>query len=236
MTRLIEGGAPINAPTLVQGVFDAFKPAKPGHLSPLAGAASHGQLDAVELLLEHGAILNTTCNQSASSPLHEACRKNDVDIVRQLLGCGADVNINNRYNTTPLMYAAKYGSPELLSLILEHRPDLQKTSFLNTTALHWSIWRGNAEMTHLLIKAGADVNSESTVGDTPLHWVALTEHNDVARILLKHGANPLRKNDEGKTALDAAREGGSKTILKLFYAFMHTPERTDSRLAGRLQA
>ena len=93
---LLSLGVPVDSSTFVPGLFDAFKPAKPGHLSPLAGAASHGQADVVELLLANGATLNPKCTQSASSPLHQACHTNDIEIVRLLLEVGANVNIPNR--------------------------------------------------------------------------------------------------------------------------------------------
>ncbi|KAF1826089.1 ankyrin, partial [Dissoconium aciculare CBS 342.82] len=133
-----------------------------------------------------------------------ACRKNDIDIVRQLLECGANVNSCNRYNLTPAMYAAKYSSPELLDLILSYKPDLEKLSFINTSVTHWSIWRGDASMTEQIIKAGAGLHHRSFSGDTPLHFAVLSGSMDVISILLKYGADPFNQNGEGKTPLDLA--------------------------------
>jgi ankyrin repeat protein len=217
MIELIDAGAPVNSSTVVPKLFEVFKPAKQGHLSPLAGAASNGQLDAVELLLAHGAVLNPSTTESASSPLHEACRKNDMDIVRQLLECGANVNSCNRYNLTPVMYAAKYSSPELLDLILSYHPDLEKLSFINTSVTHWSIWRGDAGMTEQIIKAGAGLHHRSLSGDTPLHFAVLSGSLEIISILLKYGADPYGLNGERKTPIDLAREHESWEILKLFH-------------------
>lgn len=217
MISLLTSGAPLNTPTPVQNLFDAFTPAKPGHLSPLAGAAAHNQLDAVELLLAYGALLNPSPSSSASSPLHEACRSDDYEIARQLLACGADVNLPNSYQATPVMYAAKYSSPALLELLLSYGPDLDRRgAFLETTAVHESIWRGDAAITELLVRAGAEVcEGNAIAGDTPLHWAVLAEAVEVAAVLIQAGADPCRENEEGVSPLQAAREAGSEPLVRL---------------------
>ena len=41
ISLLISLGASVNTATKIIGLYEAFKPAKHGHLSPLAGAATH---------------------------------------------------------------------------------------------------------------------------------------------------------------------------------------------------
>ncbi|KAI7689566.1 hypothetical protein KC353_g19545, partial [Hortaea werneckii] len=135
---LLSLGAPINAGTMVEGLYEAFKPAKPGLLSPLAGAARNGQMDAVELLIAAGAEPNPNVNRSSSSPLHQAIRADDLELSRLLLELGANINSLNDYKTTPLMYAVKYGSAKLVELILEHHPDMDRLSFIGAAAIHWA--------------------------------------------------------------------------------------------------
>ena len=203
---LLSLGAPINAPTMVDGLYDAFKPAKPGCLSALAGAAGHGQLGAVKLLLANGAALNPPMRQSSSSPLHQACKSDDVEMASYLLEADADVDLMNCFNTTPLMYAGKYGTAPLVSLILSYGPDLHRLSFINTAAIHWSLWPGNEDVMELLLQAGADPNHPMGDGSTPLHCAALSELPGIARVLLMYGANPLKRNEEWKTPLQVAVE------------------------------
>ncbi|KAK3713497.1 hypothetical protein LTR37_008455 [Vermiconidia calcicola] len=210
---LLSLGAPINTPTLVQNLYDAFKPAKPGCLSALAGAASHGQIGAVKLLLAHGAALNPTMQQSSSSPLHQAIKADDIEMTAFLLSCGADVNILNCFNSTPLMYAARYSSPALVSLILSYNPDLHKRSFIGTAAIHMAFWPGNEEVMELLLRAGADPDAKMGDGSTPLHCAALGDLPGVARVLVKFGAEVGRRNEEGRTAVQVAREKGCVEVV-----------------------
>ncbi|CAK3986241.1 Palmitoyltransferase AKR1 [Lecanosticta acicola] len=216
---LLHRGAPINSSVLVGGLFEAFKPAKAGHLSPLAGAATCGQYDAAELLLSHGAELNPDSQQCACSPLHQAIRNNDFELVRFFLERGADVDIDNSYKTTPIMYASKYSSPELVSLLLEYAPDLNKLSFINAAAIHWSVWPGNAKVTELLLMAGANPNHPMADGSSPLSCAILTGSVSMVKCLLRFGADPLQRNDEYETPLQIAHsQSDSEEILKLLKA------------------
>ncbi|KAK3724867.1 hypothetical protein LTR37_000915 [Vermiconidia calcicola] len=210
---LLSLGAPINTPTLVQNLYDGFRPAKPGCLSTLAGAASHGHLGAVKLLLAHGAALNPTMQQSSSSPLHQAIKADDIELAAFLLEYGADVNILNCFNSTPLMYAARYSSPALVSLILNYNPDLHKRSFIGTAAIHMAFWPGNEEVMELLLRASADPDAAMGDGSTPLHLAALGDLPGVAKVLVKFGAKVGKRNEEGRTAVQVAREKGYGEVV-----------------------
>ena len=210
---LISIGAPVNSKTLVKDLYESFKPAKSGHLSPLAGAAGHGQMDIVALLVAHGAILNPNVNQSSSSPLHQACRANDVEIARFLLALGADVDMLNCYRTSPLMYAVKYGSAEMVGTVLQYKPDLHQISFISSAAIHWSIWPGRTENVELLLQAGADKDHPMANGSTPLHCAAIYGHVEIVRLLLRYGADLSRRNDDWKLPIHVAEESGSMEVL-----------------------
>ena len=206
---LLSLGAPVNGVTVVDGLYEAFKPAKSGRLSPLAGAATYGNIEACGLLLEEGALINPDVNQSSSSPLHQACHSDDVATAQYLLAAGADVNLQNCYKTTPLMYGVKYGSPALVALLLSYKPDLSVLSFISSAAIHWAVWRYNkTDCLELVLEAGADPNHPLTDGSTPLHCAALSELPAVAKCLLQYGADPERRNEEWKTPLQVAEENG----------------------------
>ncbi len=55
-------------------------------------AAKRGDLDAVRLLLEHGADPNAREPGDNTTPLHWAAAHGHVDVVRALLDAGADVH------------------------------------------------------------------------------------------------------------------------------------------------
>ncbi|KAK4560847.1 hypothetical protein LTR86_005427 [Recurvomyces mirabilis] len=212
---LLSLGADVNSRTIIPALYESFKPAKAGSLSPLAGATGHGQLDAVKYLLAQGAKLNPTVNESSSSPLHKAIRADDMHMTQYLLELGADVNSFNAYNTTPLMYAVKYGSSPMVSLILSYKPDFNQRSFIGACATHWAVWPNRGDIMELLLEAGADKDQAQADGSTVLHCAVQAEKAEIVEVLLKWGADPLRKNDEWETPLGAAESGSNQEILSM---------------------
>jgi ankyrin repeat protein len=215
ISLLLSLGASPNAGTLVKGLYESFKPAKHGHLSPLAGAATHGQLEAAKLLISHGAHVNPIPSQSSSAPLHQACRSNDIEMARLLIGSGAGINAQNCYKSTPLMYAVKYGSPALVNLVLSYYPDLDTPSFMDTTAVHWAVFNGRPEALALLLRAGANPDARMADESTPLHCAALKGATGMAGTLMEYGANAALKDNQERTPIEVAITNGRRSIVQL---------------------
>jgi cytochrome c len=78
---LIEHGADVNIPTRYHG-------------DPVMIAAAHARADLIELLLEHGAIADSTLD--GKPVLHVAVMMGCFDCVRALVEAGADVNWESR--------------------------------------------------------------------------------------------------------------------------------------------
>jgi hypothetical protein len=73
--------------------------------SLLGMAAVAGQVDAVQFLLEEGAVLNST-NNDLSTPLHGAAFFGRIEVVKMLVEAGADLTAKNEDGGTPLDAAA----------------------------------------------------------------------------------------------------------------------------------
>ena len=114
--------------------------------------------------------------------LHFAAAAYQVDIVRSLIGAGADVHAKNRFGDEPL-HAASAG-----------RPNAPR-------------WNPAAQVATIecLIKGGADPNAVNKRGVAPLHVAVRTRCADAVRVLLDHGADPARRNINGSTSLTLAR-------------------------------
>jgi ankyrin repeat protein len=93
--------------------------------TPLGLAAFFGHEDAVELLLEDGAQINTLAKNPAFpfAPLHSAMSAGHKDIVLLLLARGADVNVREGGGITVLHEAAGLGIIEYVNLLLAHGAD-----------------------------------------------------------------------------------------------------------------
>ena len=74
------------------------------------------------------------------------------------------------------------------------------------TALHWSSFKGEYSKCFDLISRGADVNLPDEHGFSPLFVAARRGHLDIVQLLLESGADVHRRNYEGKTAINMAKE------------------------------
>ena len=161
---LIEHGALVNA----TNNFGA---------SAIMTAAASGDLDAVRVLLAHGADPNAHSRASDAavlwgggrSPLAWAAFRGDLPMIKVLLKAGANPNEVEGFGT----------------------------------ALIQTAWADRVDAALLLLKNGSDVNGKDfRTGYTTLHWAASSEGdgNDFVALLLEHGADV---NSEGGQNVDA---------------------------------
>jgi hypothetical protein len=111
-----------------------------------------------------------------------ATKNTDVDLMKVLLGAGADPSVGALDGTTPLMVAAglrsRRGDPEQLADTL-------------------------ATVT-LCLELGSDVNAVNDAGETALHGAAYQGFPEVAQLLLEKGATPDVKDKYGLIPLTIA--------------------------------
>ena len=92
----------------------------------------------------------------------DAIERGDVQIVRNLLGRGADVDARDRYGQTALMRAAHAGRREVVETLIAHRASLNLTAKGGLSALMLALVAGHAEVARLLANAGADLSLRGT--------------------------------------------------------------------------
>lgn len=135
-------------------------------------------------------------NQPAQEKLALAIRKNDLDLLRQALDDGADLNAPLFNGAPPLVVLAESvisGYPESRALFNE------------------------------LVERGADVNQVDPVGYTALHWSAGADDLEMVRLLLSKGADPLQKDYLGRSPLDQTSPTVSRTLLENASGTLYVP-------------
>ncbi len=122
---------------------------------------------------------------------------------------------------TPLHLAAFFGHRDAVALLAERGADVGVVSrheFVRVTPLHSAVAGEGAadpETVEELLQRGAPVNATAEGGHTPLHSAAQNGDAAMVRLLLAHGGDPAAARDDGRTAIDLAREGGHDEVAGL---------------------
>ncbi len=118
---------------------------------PLGLAAFFGQAEAVKVLINECAWINTPSqNPMQVTALHSAVAGQYMEVACALLEEGADPNVRQGDGSTPLMAAAQNGQPELIRLLLQYQADPSLALPNGVTALQLAEQSGNAEAVALL--------------------------------------------------------------------------------------
>jgi ankyrin repeat protein len=107
-----------------------FRPAQKSTES----AATARRLEAARLLLAAKADPNAA-NAGGDTPLMEATRSGDAELVALLIGAGARVNASNTAGSAPLLHAAQFGLQEIATILLDAHADASVTDSEGRTPL-----------------------------------------------------------------------------------------------------
>src|SRR5512143_1776071 len=91
-----------------------------------------------------------------------AVRRGDIDLIRELLDRGQDINARDRHNQTALMLSAHAGHREVVELLIDYRANLNVTAKFGLSALMLAVIAGHTEIARLLARAGADLSLRGT--------------------------------------------------------------------------
>uniref|UniRef100_A0A8B9X6H8 Ankyrin repeat domain 31 n=1 Tax=Bos mutus grunniens TaxID=30521 RepID=A0A8B9X6H8_BOSMU len=128
----------------------------------------------------------------------------------------ANINRRNIFGENLLYKAAVHNDIGLVHHYIEKGGNVNQPSYAGWTALHEASLGGFYQTVSALLKGGADVNIRGMYQITPLHDAVINGHYQVAELLLLNGADPLFRNDNGKCALDEAKDSRMMRLLERF--------------------
>ncbi|KAF2233540.1 ankyrin [Viridothelium virens] len=189
-----------------------------------------------EVLLRHGWDVNkriASLRGGLGTTLLSSATENK-EIAKWLLEHGADPNIKDGNDETPLDFAAAHSSPDIVELMISFGARVRFSDvFVSAT-------RGNSgiPMMQYLLGNGCDINahdhkhnpdfSERTFGKrksrhdkvlTPLQWTIRNSNLDRTQFLLESGADPNAPNYEGETAWQWAAKHTYREPMEMLLQF-----------------
>ncbi|XP_049848918.1 ankyrin repeat, PH and SEC7 domain containing protein secG-like isoform X2 [Schistocerca gregaria] len=161
----------------------------------------------VRLLLETGCHVRTA-NHRMKSPLHMACEKGCLKIVKLILEYGGyDVCMaSDDAGNYPLHSAVLSGNKEVFCAVLRYcQREVNELNKEEKAPLHLIAQSGNIELAKTLFEDVAknfvDINIAGSKGITPLHLATRYGHAKICDLLLSLGADPSATTWLGETPL-----------------------------------
>ena len=110
------------------------------------------------LLTTIAAMVLAGCGSKPS--IWKAAKSGNIEVVKQHLTAGVDVNVKDKLGWTPLHRAARYGRKEVAELLIAKGGDVNAKNIDNETPLDWAIRRKHPETADLLRKHGGKTSAE----------------------------------------------------------------------------
>ena len=181
-------------------------------LTPLHLAARNDHGEMAQLLLEHGAAVDSRCSITGATPLHRAPSPRMAEL---LLAFGADAAARNHRAQTPLHTACDKGLPDVVRVLLAHGAgnilhlaqavddddytyyacDRGGRGDCGVTPLHLAVRSGVAPAVDLLLREAPCAPDMLRLGGEALLRAAVTAgHAEVGRLLLAAGLDVPARN------------------------------------------
>ncbi|MDH4226389.1 MAG: ankyrin repeat domain-containing protein [Deltaproteobacteria bacterium] len=208
----IENGNIMTVNTLVAAGVNVTSEDNEGR-RPVHYAVMINDEEKLRAIARAGADMNARDFEGVSS-LHMALLKGNMKIAAVLVSLGANINVMNNLGDTPLHGAVTSKAAEAVEFLISSGSSVNAKNNEGRTPLHAAVTSGEYKTVKLLASvSGADVNAQDKTGITPLHLAALAGRDDMAFILIKRGASVSLKNNDGKSALDIARESKKQKLV-----------------------
>jgi ankyrin repeat protein len=161
--------------------------------TPLILAAGHGNLGVIKLLISHGAELDTVAK--GGSALSTACEEGHLSCAKWLINAGADINLQDEKEATPLYLSIANNRIDVAKLLLAHQATIDLSS-LQAAARH-----GSREILDMLLRSSADINAVGGTFQTALEAAFAGGNQENVQLLLEHGADPTKIDEQGLTSI-----------------------------------
>ncbi|KAL9108473.1 MAG: hypothetical protein Q9227_006807 [Pyrenula ochraceoflavens] len=174
--------------------------------SPLEVAIRQNRLSTVEILVEHGAAVNSLTRYGGSL-LSLACQHASLDVIQFLLDQGA---VDNEEDfDTALVNAASREDDSIMRLLLDRGFDVNnQSSYGSFSALHLAALYLKLSKIKMLLSHGAKKEWKDKNGSTALHLAVAQKActPEIAQLLYYTGAE-LTTNTKGESLVTASLSG-----------------------------
>ena len=191
--------------------------------------ALENETDEVMLVLisEFGCNPTNIKGRNGISPLHVACKKGNLSLIRTLI-CDyhADINDEDYYGDTPFTLALENQRDEVMLVLISEfgcNPTNIKGEY-GVSSLHVACKKGNLSLIRTLIRDyHADLNDKDSSGKTPFTLALEYERDEVMLVLISEfGCDPTNiKYRKGVSPLHVACKKGNLSLVRTLIGDYH---------------
>ncbi|KAG0411644.1 hypothetical protein HPB47_011248, partial [Ixodes persulcatus] len=190
---------------------------------PLHSAVHAGDIKAVKLCLESGALISTQ-QHDLSTPVHLACAQGAIDIVKLMFSSQPDQKLHcltcsDAQQMTPLHCAAMFDHVELVEYLVSEGASMTATDKEGRSVILLAAARGAWKTVTTLLTLGADLTVKDNLRRNLLHHIVLSGgclddfYNEINERLQDFALLLNERDMQGCTAMHyASRNGQLKTI------------------------
>lgn len=113
----------------------------------------------------------------------------DIDIVKQLIANGANLNVSNELGYTPLIFAVWLGNIDTEEVLVKAGANVNQADTEGKIALHFVSYSCQQESVELLLENGSNINSIDKYGRTPFYLMVSNGQYQMLPVMVKAGAN-----------------------------------------------
>ena len=156
-----------------------------GH-NALHYAASHGQIHALNLLIEAGCPVDAQTTKNGWTPLMIAAMESSLRCVHSLVQAGADIQVRSMDQKNALHYAAMQNNWEVMDFLLFQTTLLWNArDVYQNTPLHLACNHDSVLCVQRLLDCpGIEIDGKDSVGNTPLDIARARHSNPIVHALV----------------------------------------------------
>ncbi|CAL4059723.1 unnamed protein product [Meganyctiphanes norvegica] len=172
--------------------------------SALHIAIRDNHFDMADAILNYDKIDVNIKDDYSNTALLGAIRKEQLNLVKKIVGKGAVLNNRDQFQMTELMTAVLCKKTEITKYLISAGSDINAKDNEGIAPLMWAARFGKVEEAIILMKAGADKGAQDNKGNTALHYAAENGMDKMITTLIQHGIDKEARNSFGLTSLMVA--------------------------------